>query len=41
VHGKFENLGERAPEAPQIFDGWSSVLVRFKDLLEAQEGRPL
>jgi uncharacterized protein YndB with AHSA1/START domain len=41
VHSKFENLGERAPEALRIFDGWSSVLARFKDLLEAQEGKPL
>lgn len=34
THSKFENLGDRAPEALRIFDGWSSNLERYATYLE-------
>jgi uncharacterized protein YndB with AHSA1/START domain len=31
-HTKFENYGDDAEKALQIFDGWSSILARFADV---------
>ena len=33
-HSKFENLGDGAEKALQIFDGWSSVLSGSAKLLQ-------
>jgi uncharacterized protein YndB with AHSA1/START domain len=34
-HSKFENLGDDAGRALEIFDGWSSVLARYAEVLAA------
>ena len=31
-HSKFENYGDDAEKARQIFDGWGSILARFADV---------
>jgi uncharacterized protein YndB with AHSA1/START domain len=36
VHSKFENYGADAEKAAQVFDGWSSTLVRFADVVHGR-----
>jgi uncharacterized protein YndB with AHSA1/START domain len=36
VHSKFENYGADAEKAAQIFDGWSSTLVRFAAVVHGE-----
>ncbi len=36
VHSKFENYGADAEKAAQIFDGWSSTLVRFAEVVHGR-----
>ncbi len=36
THSKFENYGANADKAAQIFDGWSSTLVRFADVVQGR-----
>ena len=36
VHSKFENYGADAEKAAQIFDGWSTNLARFADVVHGR-----